>query len=100
MSGLVRWKVERYRYGSRKWTTPGITDGHVSPREDGWYLPEVSVDVRALMHGLVKACKHREVHAATGAAAVEVVVDRGRATGVKTEKSEFAAGLVVNCAGA
>ena len=73
---------------------------NVSPREDGWYLPEISVDVRALMQGLVKSCKHREVHLAVGAQALEVTTEKGRATGVRTEKSQHAAGSVVNCAGA
>jgi len=73
---------------------------NVSRREDGWYLPEISVDVRALMQGLVKACKHRAVHFAVGAAAVEAVIGKNRVTAVRTEKSLHAAGVVVNCAGA
>jgi glycine oxidase len=63
-------------------------------------LQEGSVDPRALCAALERAARHRGVELATGSAVTEVVVEAGRVTGVRTERTEFAAGIVVNCCGA
>ncbi len=65
-----------------------------------YFLPERSVDPRALCSALTKAAKHRGVDFVTGSAVTEVDVQNGRAVGVKTAHSGYAAGVVVNCAGA
>jgi glycine oxidase len=65
-----------------------------------WFLPERSVDPRGLGRALVKAIKHRGVDIATGHPVIEVVVANGRTAGVRTIQSEYAAQVVVNCAGA
>jgi glycine oxidase len=65
-----------------------------------YFLPEATVDPRALVSALLKATKHRGVEAATGAAVTEVVVEGERAAGVKTERTHFSAATIVNCAGA
>jgi glycine oxidase len=64
------------------------------------YIPERSVDPRTLMAAAVKAAKHREVDISSGSEVREVLVENGRAAGVKTEKTSYASGIVVNCAGA
>jgi len=64
------------------------------------FWPEASVDPRALTAAALKAAKHRDIEIATGAAAVQVQVTNGRATGVKTARTHFSAAVVVNCAGA
>lgn len=64
------------------------------------WLPESSVDPRALGSALVNAAKHRGVDFVTGAAVSEVLVEHGRAAGVRTAKAVYGAGAVVNCAGA
>ena len=65
-----------------------------------FWLPERSVDPRALCGALLKAAKHRGVDFVTGAAVIEVEVHNGRTAGVKTAHSSYHAGAVVNCAGA
>jgi len=69
-------------------------------RDSACFLPEYSVDPRALSNALVKAAKHRGVDFVTGSAVTEIEVENGRAAGVKTAKSFYPAGVSVNCAGA
>ena len=64
------------------------------------YLSERSVDPRTLITAAVKAAKHRQVDISSGSEVLEVVVENGRAAGVRTEKTFYASGIVVNCAGA
>jgi glycine oxidase len=65
-----------------------------------YFLPERSVDPRALCSALLKAAKHRGVDVVTGSPVTNVEVQDGRAVGVKTVHSTYPAGVVVNCAGA
>ena len=65
-----------------------------------WFLPERSVDPRALGHALIKAAKHRGVDFVTGSPVLEVLATDGRASGVKTAHANYSAGIVVNCSGA
>jgi glycine oxidase len=65
-----------------------------------YFLPECSVDPRKLGSALEKAARHCGVDFVTGSAVTEVAVLGGRTSGVRTAKSLYAAGTVVNCAGA
>ena len=65
-----------------------------------YFLPERSVDPRKLGSALEKAARHCGADFATGSAVTEVAVLGGRTTGVRTTKSFYAGGTVVNCAGA
>jgi glycine oxidase len=69
-------------------------------RQTVCFLPESSVDPRALGSALVKAAKHRGVDFVTGSPVIEVLVESGRAAGVRTTKSHYPAPFVINCAGA
>lgn len=64
------------------------------------YLAEASVDPRALIGAALQACKHRGVDTSFGDPVISVDVANGRAAGVSTAKTAFAARTVVNCAGA
>jgi glycine oxidase len=64
------------------------------------FYEEQTVDNRALTAALLSACKHREVEIATGAEVIAIEVRDGAVTGVRTTRSEYAAGVVINCAGA
>lgn len=64
------------------------------------FLQEDSVDPKALIAASVKAARHRGVEIASGAAVREVVVEQGRVTGIRTARTRFTAGVVINCAGA
>jgi glycine oxidase len=64
------------------------------------FLREDSVDPKALIAASVKAARHRGVDIASGAAVTELILENGRACGVKTSRTHFAAGTVINCAGA
>ncbi len=65
-----------------------------------WFLPEKSVDPRALIAAALKAAKHREIHVAFGDPVTELQTDGGRVSGVKTSRAHFLSATVVNCAGA
>ena len=78
---------------------PKLESG-IALRAPAYFLPERSVDPRALCSALVKAAKHRGVDFVTGAAVTEVEVHDGRTAGVKTAHLTYPAGVVVNCAGA
>ena len=88
---------------------PLLDEGRVAKLEPGLtpplgaracFLQEDSVDPKALIAASLKAARHRGVEIASGAAVTEVVVENGRATGVKTARTHFEAPLVINCAGA
>jgi glycine oxidase len=64
------------------------------------YLKERSVDPRALSAAALKTAKQREVDISSGSSVREVLVSAGRVTGVATDKTTYAAPVVVNCAGA
>jgi glycine oxidase len=61
---------------------------------------EKSVDPRALSAAALKAAKHRGVDIASGSPVLEIEIQDGHAAGVRTSKTSYAAGLVVNSAGA
>jgi glycine oxidase len=58
------------------------------------------VDPRTLMPAAIDCAKHREIHFVTGSEVTEVVMQRDSVQGIKTERTTYAAGLVINCAGA
>jgi glycine oxidase len=64
------------------------------------FLKERSVCPRALTQAALKAAKHRGVDVSSGTEVHCVDVSGGRATGVITDKSEYRAPTIVNCAGA
>jgi glycine oxidase len=72
----------------------------ITLRGRAYFLPESSVDPRKLGSALERAARSRGADFATGAPVTEVAVLGGRATGVRTAKSFYAAGAIVNCAGA
>lgn len=64
------------------------------------YLPERSVDPRALTAAAIRTAKNRGVDFSSGDPVTAVHESGGRVTGVTTTKTSFAATKVVNCAGA
>lgn len=66
----------------------------------GIYLSERCVDPRDLTSAALAAARHRQIDFSSGDQVLEVEVSDGRACGVRTNKTRFAAGMVVNCAGA
>ena len=74
----------------------------IGPRMLGlaFFIKERSVDPRALTAAALKAAKNRGIDFSSGDEVTAVEVDHGRAVGVKTAKTAFAAKKVVNCAGA
>lgn len=75
---------------------PALAD----PHRPVFHLKERSVDPPALVRAALRAAKHREVDISSGTSVMEVLLRDGRTVGVKTDKSSYAAGAVVNCAGA
>jgi glycine oxidase len=73
------------------------------PGSDGLYpcfSPERSVDPRHLTAAAIAAAKHRGVDFSSGDQVLSIETADGKTTGVRTNKTRFAAGWVVNCAGA
>ena len=64
------------------------------------YLPERSVDPRALIAAAYKAARHREVDISSGAEVKSLLVEGGKVVGVQTERSKYNSPIVINCAGA
>ena len=69
-------------------------------RGPAYFLPERSIDPRKLGRALDKAGRTLGVDLVSGSPATEIATLGGRAIGVRTSKSFYAAGAVVNCAGA
>ena len=65
-----------------------------------FYLKERSIDPRALTAAVLKTAKNRGIDFSSGDEVTAVHISNGHAVGVKTTKTSFAAGKVVNCAGA
>lgn len=88
--------------GARQLTDAEIS--HIEPllraRGNAWFLPERSVDPRGLGRALIQAARHRGVDFVTGSPVVEVLIADGRAAGVNTAHTAYAASVVVNCSGA
>jgi glycine oxidase len=66
----------------------------------GVYLKERCVDPRHLTATAIAAGRHRGIDFSSGDHVLAVEVADGRASGIRTNKTRFAAGVVVNCAGA
>jgi glycine oxidase len=64
------------------------------------FLKERCVDPRDLTAAAIAAARHRGIDFSSGDRVLEVEVANGKACGVRTNKTQFAAGTVVNCAGA
>jgi glycine/D-amino acid oxidase-like deaminating enzyme len=76
------------------------SSGASIPEKSVAYLEERSVDPRALVQAAARAAHHRQVDISSGTEVKEVLVSRGRATGVRTDKTSYSAAMVINCAGA
>jgi glycine oxidase len=64
------------------------------------FTPEQTVDNRALAGALLAAAKRRQIDVSSGLKAIDIIQENGRAGGLRTERTEFHAPVVVNCAGA
>jgi glycine oxidase len=70
------------------------------PRFTALFAEERCVDPRHLTAAAIAAARHRGVDFSSGDHVLAVEVADGKACGVRTNKTQFAAGMVVNCAGA
>jgi glycine oxidase len=70
------------------------------PRFTALYIKERSVDPRHLTAAAIAAVRHRGIDFSSGDHVLAVEVVDGKASGIRTNKTRFAAGMVVNCAGA
>jgi glycine oxidase len=66
----------------------------------GVYLKERCVDPRHLTAAAITAARHRGIDFSSGDHVLAVELTDGKACGICTNKTQFAAGMVVNCAGA
>jgi glycine oxidase len=71
-----------------------------APHLTALYIKERSVDPRHLTAAALGAARHRGIDFSSGDHVLAVEVADGKASGIRTNKTRFAAGMVVNCAGA
>jgi glycine oxidase len=64
------------------------------------FVKERCVDPRDLTSAAIAAARHRGIDFSSGDHVIGVEVADGRMSGVRTNKTQFSAGMVVNCAGA
>jgi glycine oxidase len=64
------------------------------------FVKERCVDPRDLTAAAIAAARHRGIDFSSGDTVLAVEVTDGKASGVRTNKTQFACNLVVNCAGA
>ncbi|HYW38695.1 MAG TPA: glycine oxidase ThiO, partial [Terriglobales bacterium] len=76
-----------------------VPDG-TAPRFTALFVKERCVDPRHLTAAAIAAARHRGVDFSSGDHVLGVEVAGGKASGVRTNNTQFAAGMVVNCAGA
>ena len=65
-----------------------------------FYIKERCVDPRKLTAAALQAVKHREIDISSGSEVIEIVLEGGRASGVRTKQTTYGAAIVINCAGA
>jgi glycine oxidase len=70
------------------------------PGRPAFFFKERSVDPRALSAAALKAAKHRGVDISSGSTVQTVLASDGRVAGVATDRADYHAPVVVNCAGA
>jgi glycine oxidase len=70
------------------------------PRFTALFVNERCVDPRDLTTASIVAARHRGIDFSSRDHALSVEVTNGKASGVRTNKTQFASGIVVNCAGA
>jgi glycine oxidase len=75
---------------------PALAD----PDRPALFLKERSVDPRALSAAAWKAAKHRGVDISSGSMVTKVLASDDRVAGVATDRADYHAPVVVNCAGA
>jgi glycine oxidase len=75
---------------------PALAD----PSRPALFLRERSVDPRELSAAALKAAKHRGVEISSGSTVTKVLASNGRTQGVATDRADYHAPIVVNCAGA
>jgi glycine oxidase len=70
------------------------------PPDPAYFMQERAVDPRDLVIALLAALAKRGGEVLSSEAAIQVIAEDGRASGVITERGRYAAARVVNCAGA
>ena len=78
---------------------PVLATEKLSPM-NAHFLRERSVDPRDLVSAAIAAAKHRGIDFSSGDQVLSIEVASGKTSGVCTNKTTFAAPVVVNCAGA
>jgi glycine oxidase len=79
---------------------PALIIPHDLVLYEPFYLKERCVDPRDLTAAAIAAARHRGIDFSSGDHVLAVEVGGGKTSGVRTNKTRFAAGIVVNCAGA
>jgi glycine oxidase len=106
--GTLAFPPPEHAYNRPEFTTESLLPAPLAemepaladPHRPAIYRKERSVDPRGLVAAALKAAKHRGVDISSGSPVTSVLLTDGRVSGVATEKTSYAAPIVVNCAGA
>jgi glycine oxidase len=79
---------------------PALSLSDTACRFTPLFLRESSVDPRQLTAAALSAARHRGIEISSGDPVIAITLAKGKTAGGRTEKARFAAGVVVNCAGA
>ena len=107
-AGTLVFPPPEHVHDRRGFTTESLLPAPLSELEPAladlkrpaFFLKERSVDPRALTSAALRTAKHREVDISSGNPVTSVLLSDGHVTGISTEKTSYAAPVVVNCAGA
>ena len=78
---------------------PALSNG-TKPSFSAIFVKERCVDPRHLTAAAIAAARRRGIDFSSGDHVLAVEIANGKASSVRTSKTQFAAGMVVNCAGA
>jgi glycine oxidase len=78
---------------------PALSDD-IEQRFNPLFVREACVDPRQLTNAAIAAARHRGIDFSSGDEVLAIETKDGKTCGVRTNKTRFGAGTVVNCAGA
>lgn len=79
---------------------PGVNAKRGSAELAAAFMRERCVDPRLLVAAALQAARHRNVDISSGTEVKSVLIQGNCAIGVRTDRTSYSAGMVVNCAGA
>jgi glycine oxidase len=77
-----------------------LEPGLVASEQPVYRVEEDWIDPRTLLPAMIDCAKHRHIHFVTGSEVLEITLNGDQVNGVRAERAQYLAGVVINCAGA